>query len=178
MALGLGGRTITLVRLEEQILAEFIWIEDSIKDAILTIMKYVQVATGIEPTQDEIAEMLKSYFILNEIGNQVKYHLKKASENKDDKDQIDTRRPLWTLNLMTGPGKNVLTRGGVFTSDIQAAIRCVREFVEKTIGVEPSNDILAKSLKSSFILSEMKNQIEWQRKRVQNANGLDDELLP
>ncbi|MEX1329315.1 MAG: hypothetical protein AB1Z29_21145, partial [Desulfobacterales bacterium] len=65
-------------------MAELIWIEDSIKDAILTIMKYIEVATGVEPTQDEIAEMLKSYFILNEIGNQVKYQLKKASENKDD----------------------------------------------------------------------------------------------
>ena len=158
-------------------MAEYIWIEDSIKDAILTIMKYVQVATGVEPTQDEIAEMLKSYFILNEIGNQVKYQLKKVSENKDDKDQIDTLRPFWTLNLMSGPGKNVLTRGGVFTSDIQAALRSVREFVKKSIGAEPSNDILARSLKSSFILSEIKNQIEWQRKKAQKVNGTDDDLL-
>lgn len=158
-------------------MAELIWIEDSIKDAILTIMKYVQVATGVEPTQDEIAEMLKSYFIQNEIGNQVKYQLKKASENKDDKDQIEIRGPFWTLNLMTGPGKNVLTRGGVFTSNIQAAVRSVREFVKKTIGKEPSNDILAKSLKSSFILSEIKNQIEWQRKSAQNASETDDDLL-
>jgi hypothetical protein len=158
-------------------LAELIWIEDSIKDAILTIMRYVQVATGVEPTQEEISEMLKSYFILNEIGNQVKYQLKKASENKDDKDQTEIRGPFWTLNLMTGPGKNVLTRGGVFTSNIEAAVSSVREFVKKTIGKEPSNDILAKSLKSSFILSEMKNQIEWQRKSAQNANEIDDDLL-
>ncbi len=158
-------------------MAEYIWIEESIKDAILTIIKYVQVATGVEPTQDEIAEMLKSYFILNEIGNQVKYQLKKVSENKNDKDQIDTLRPFWTLNLMTGPGKNVLTRGGVFTSNIQAALLSVREFVKKSIGVEPSNDILARSLKSSFILSEIKNQIEWQRKKAQNVNGTDDDLL-
>jgi hypothetical protein len=159
------------------ILAEFIWIEDNIKDAILTIMKYVQVATGVEPTQDEIAEMLKSYFILNEIGNQVKYQLKKASENKGFKNEIEIRRPFWTLNLMTGPGKNVLTRGGVFTSNIQAAVRSVRKFVKKTIGTEPSNDILAKSLKSSFILSEIKNQIEWQRKSAQNANEINHDLL-
>ena len=158
-------------------MAELIWIEDSIKDAILTIMKYIEVATGVEPTQDEIAEMLKSYFILNEIGNQVKYQLKKASENKDDNDQIEIRGPFWTLNLMTGPGKNVLTKGGVFTSNIQAALRSVRKFVKKTIGKEPSNDILAKSLKSSFILSEIKNQIEWQRKGAKNANETDDDLL-
>jgi hypothetical protein len=158
-------------------LAEFIWIEDSIKDAVLTIIRYVKIATGVEPTQDEIAEMLKSYFILNEIGNQVKYQLKKASKKEDDENQIDIRRPFWTLNLMAGPGKNVLTRGGVFTSNIQAAIQSAREFVKKTMGVEPSDDILAKSLKSSFILSEIKNQIEWQRKNAQNDDGIDDELL-
>jgi len=159
-------------------LAEFIRIEGSIKDAILTIIRYVQVATGVEPTQDEIAEMLKSYFILNEVGNQVKYQLKKASQREDDDDdQIDIRRPFWTLNLMSGPGKNVLPRAGVFTSNIQAAIQSARQFIKKAIGVEPSNDILAKSLKSSFILSEIKNQIEWQRKNAQNSNGIDAELL-
>lgn len=158
-------------------MAEFIWIEDNIKDAILTIMRYVQVNTGVEPTQDEIAEMLKSYFILNEIGNQVKYQLKKASQKEDDEDQTDIRGPFWTLNLMTGPGKNVLSKAGVFTSNIQTAIHSARGFIKKTIGVEPSNEILAKSLKSSFILSEITNQIEWQRKKAQNADGIDDELL-
>jgi hypothetical protein len=160
-------------------LAEFIRIEGSIKDAILTIIRYVQVTTGVEPTQDEIAEMLKSYFILNEVGNQVKYQLKKKTSKRenDDDDQIDTRKPFWTLNLMSGPGKNVLPRAGVFTSNIQAAIQSARQFIKKAIGVEPSNDILANSLKSSFILSEIKNQIEWQRKNAQNANGIDDELL-
>ena len=160
-------------------MAELIWIEDSIKDAILTIIRYVQVTTGVEPTQDEIAEMLKSYFILNEVGNQVKYQLKKKASKRenDDDDQIDTRKPFWTLNLMSGPGKNVLPRAGVFTSNIQAAIQSARQFIKKAIGVEPSNDILANSLKSSFILSEIKNQIEWQRRNAQNANGIDDELL-
>ena len=158
-------------------MAELIRLEDSIKDAILTIIKYVQVATGVEPTQDELVEMLKSYFILNEVGNQVKYQLKKASKKEDAEDQIDIREPFWTLNLMTGPGKNVLARAGVFTSNIQAAIQSVREFIKKSTDLEPSNDILARSLKSSFILSEIKNQIEWQRKSAKNANGNDDELL-
>ncbi len=157
-------------------MAEFIRIAGSIKDAILTIIRYVQFVSGIEPTQDEIAEMLKSYFILNEIGNQVKYQLKKAAKKEEDvEDRINIRGPFWTLNLMTGPGKNVLARAGVFNGNIQAAIRDVREFIKKTIGVEPGNDILAKSLKSSFILSEIKNQIEWQRKNAQKANGKDDE---
>ena len=158
-------------------MAELIRLEDSIKDAILTIIRYVQVATGVEPTQDELVEMLKSYFILNEIGNQVKYQLKKTSKKDDAEDQINVRVPFWTLNLMTGPGKNVLARAGVFTSNIQVAIQSAREFIKKTVGVEPSNDILARSLKSSFILSEIKNQIEWQRKNARNSNGLDDNLL-
>ena len=156
-------------------MADFIRIEDSIKDAILTIIRYVQVVTGVEPTQDEIAEMLKSYFILNEVGNQVKYQLKKASKKEDHQDQNDIlRRPFWTLNLLTGPSKNVLARVGVFSSNIQAAIQSAREFIKKTTGVDPSNDILAKSLKSSFILSEIKNQIEWQRKNTKKSKRIDD----
>ncbi len=92
-------------------MAVFVRLEDSIKDAILTIMKYVAVITGVEPTQEEIAEMLKSYFILNEVSNQIKYQLKKATE-KEEEDQIDIKNPVWTLNLKTGSGKNVFTRAG------------------------------------------------------------------
>jgi hypothetical protein len=165
-------------------LADLIRVEGSVKDAILTIIRYVQVTTGVEPTQDEIAEMLKSYFILNEVGNQVKYQLKKASKkdadtdaDDDNDDQLDVRRPLWTLNLLKGPGKNVLARAGVFTGNINTAIQSVREFIKKSIGVAPSDDILAKSLKSSFILSEIKNHIEWQRKNAKKNNETDDDLL-
>ena len=143
----------------------FVRLEDSIKDAILTIMKYVEIITGVEPTQEEIAEMLKSYFILNEVGNQVKYQLKKATE-KEEEDQIDIKNPVWTLNLKTGPGKNVLARAGLFQKSILEAIQTTNDFMIKTIGAEPSADILSKSLKSSFILSEIKNQIDWQRKNA------------
>ena len=158
-------------------MADLIRVGDSIKDAILTIIRYVQVTTGVEPTQDEIAEMLKSYFILNEVGNQVKYQLKKASKKDDDDDQLDARRPLWTLNLLKGPGKNVLARAGVFTGNIDRAIQSAREFIKKSCGVLPSDDILSRSLKSSFILSEIKNQIEWQRNNAKKINQTDDELL-
>ena len=157
-------------------MAEFVRIEDSLKDAILTIMKYVQFATGVAPTQDELAEMLKSYFILNEISNQVKYQVKKASKMEDG-DKADIRKPFWTLNLMTGPGKNFLTSAGYFHSCIHEAVQAVRDFVKKTTGQAPNDEILAKSLKSSFILSEIKNQIEWQRKNAQQENGSEDELL-
>ena len=150
----------------------FVRLEDSIKDAILTIMKYVEIITGVEPTQEEIAEMLKSYFILNEVGNKIKYQLKKATE-KEEEDQIDIKNPVWTLNLKTGPGKNVLARAGLFQKSILEAIQTTNDFMIKTIGAEPSADILSKSLKSSFILSEIKNQIDWQRKNAKKKPNAD-----
>ena len=157
-------------------MTDFVRIDDSIRDAILTIMKYVQVTTGIAPTQDEIAEMLKSYFILNEISNQVKYQLKKASQMEDD-DKSGLKKPFWTLNLKSGPGKNFLAGAGYFRRNIHEAVQAARDFAKKTVGIEPNNDILAKSLKSSFILSEIRNQIEWQRKNAKKENGSDEDLL-
>ncbi len=150
-------------------MAVFVRLEDSIKDAILTIMKYVKVITGVEPTQEEIAEMLKSYFILNEVGNQVKYQLKKETK-KEEEDQIEIKTPVWRLNLKSGPGKNVLARAGLFQNSILDAIQTINEFMVKNIGAEPSAEILSKSLKSSFILSEIKNQIDWQRKKAKKKS--------
>jgi len=149
-------------------LAVFVRLEDSIKDAILTIMKYIKVHTGVEPSQQEIAEMLKSYFILNEVCNQVKYQLKKASQ-KEKENQIKNKNPVWTLNLKAGPCKNVLARAGLFENGILDAIQTTNDFMVKTLGAEPSADILSKSLKSSFILSEIKNQIDWQRKNAKKT---------
>ena len=149
-------------------MAVFVRLEDSIKDAILTIMKYIKVHTGVEPSQQEIAEMLKSYFILNEVCNQVKYQLKKASQ-KEKENQIKNKNPVWTLNLKAGPCKNVLARAGLFENGILDAIQTTNDFMVKTLGAEPSADILSKSLKSSFILSEIKNQIDWQRKNAKKT---------
>ncbi|MBW2583135.1 MAG: hypothetical protein JRE36_06070 [Deltaproteobacteria bacterium] len=158
-------------------MAEFVHIEDSVKDAILTIMRYVKGITGVEPTQDEIAEMLKSYFILNEVGNQVKYQLKNEAE-KAEEDQIDSRKPVWTLNLKAGPGKNVLARAGVFHKSIPEALQVVNDFMLKTIGTVPSAEILSRSLKSSFILSEIKNQINWQRKEASKGDQKNPDSTP
>jgi len=155
-------------------LAVFVLLEDSVKEAILTIMKYVKINTGVEPSQEEIAEMLKSYFILNEVSNQVKYQLKKAAE-KDKEDQIEIKSPIWTLNLKSGPGKNVLARAGIFENSILDAIEVTNDFIAKTLGAEPSADILSKSLKSSFILSEIKNQIDWQRKNAKKTKEAEKE---
>ena len=146
-------------------MAEFVRIDKCMQDAVLTIMKYIQNATGSEPTQEEIANALKSYFILNEVGNQIKYQLKKK-ENGGGEDYIDIKEPFWKLNLMAEPVKNLLARAGFFHRSVSEAIEATREFMKKTIGTEPGSDIIAGSLKSSFILSEIRNQIDWQRKNA------------
>jgi hypothetical protein len=144
--------------------------EDCLKDAILTIMRYVRHVTGLEPTQAEIVESLKSYFILNELGNQIKYQLKKSTEGVEP-NPVNYRGPFWTLNLICGPGRNLLARAGVFDRTILEAIQTVRDFMKKTIGVEPGVDIIAASLQSTFILSELKNQIDWQRHNSQKKQS-------
>ena len=144
-------------------MAEFVKMDESIKDAILTIINYIKAETGVEPTQVEVAALLNSYFILNEVGNQVKYQLKKEAI-KPGGAQTETNRPFWKFNLKTGPGRNTLARSGIFHRSIKEAIESMRQYVKKTIGADPSYDIIAKSLKSSFILSEIKNQLDYQRK--------------
>jgi hypothetical protein len=137
--------------------------DECIKDAILTIINYIKTETGVEPTQEELAALLKSFFILNEVGNQVKYQLKKEATNPGGT-PVEDDGPFWKLNLKTGPGRNTLARSGIFHRSIKEAIESMQQYVKKTIGADPSYDIIAKSLKSSFILSEIKNQIDYQRK--------------
>ena len=144
-------------------MAEFVRLEDSIKDAVLTIMKYIKAHTGFEPTQKEVAAILKSYFILNEVGNQIKYQLKN-DEKKEPEKRENSKGPLWTLNLKSGPRINMLARAGVFHKSILEAVEATRQHMKKTSGSEPSNETIAASLKSSFILSEIKNQMDYLRK--------------
>jgi hypothetical protein len=151
--------------------AEFFRMGDSIKDAILTIMKYIEYETGSEPTQEEVAALLKSYFIINELCNQIKYQLKKG-ETKPGGNQFDDNGPFWKLDLKSGPSKNVLARAGVFHQSIKEAIDSTRQYMQKTIGTDPNYEIIAKSLKSSFILSEIKNQLNYQRQQMQNKKAI------
>jgi len=130
-------------------------------DAILTVLKYVGDATGAEPTQEEFANALKSYFILNEIGNQIKFIRKK--EIAPEPSEIQSKSPFWTLNMMAGPFRNSLVRVGLFYSDVKEAIIAAQRFVKDSSGQQPDEAEIALSLKSTFILSEIKNQINWQR---------------
>jgi len=145
-----------------------------ITDAILTVMKYIRDTTGIEPSQDEIATALKSYFILNEIGNQIKFQRKKPITQNQPETSI--KEPLWTLNLMASSPKNNLARAGLFYEGMQAAIKTTQDFVKKSSGEEPSEAEIALSLKCSFILSEIKTQIDWQRQSAQKAKETEFNL--
>ena len=145
-----------------------------ITDAILTLMKYVRDTTGIEPSQEEIARALKSYFILNEIGNQIKFQRKK--QIAQDQPETSSKEPFWTLNLMAGSPKNNLVRAGLFYEDMQSAIKTTQDFVKKSSGDEPSEAEIALSLKCSFILSEIKSQIDWQRQGSQKTNETEFNL--
>lgn len=152
-------------------MTEFVRMGGSIKDAILTIMEYIKAHTGAEPTQEEVADLLKSYFILNEIGNQIQFQLKKE-EIKAEGNQLEARGPLWTLNLISGPGQNILARAGVFHRSIKEAIDGTRQYMKKTIGTDPGYEVIARSLKSSFILRKIKNQLDYQRKLKQNKKAI------
>jgi hypothetical protein len=144
------------------------------KDAILTVAKYVRDNTGIEPSQEEIANALKSYFILNEIGNQIRFQRKKPIAQ--DQRKTSSKEPFWTLNLMAGPPTNSLVKGGLFYEDMQTAIKTAQNFVKKSSGDEPSEEEIALSLKCSFILSEIKNQIDWQRQSSKKTNETKSKL--
>jgi hypothetical protein len=142
-------------------LAKLVRLIKPVTDAILTLMKYVGDTTGDEPTQQEIANALKSYFILNEIGNQIKFQRKKQAPPEPA--ETGSRDMFWTINLMTGPSKNNLLRVGLFYQNLHDAITTVRRFVKDATAEEPSATEIAQSLTSTFIMSEIKNQIDWQR---------------
>jgi hypothetical protein len=146
-------------------LAKLVRLGKQMKEAILMVLKYVKNTTGIEPTQKEIANAVNNYFMLNEIGNQIKFQRKNPVPQEQQ--PVSSESPFWRLNLMEGPAKNSLVRVGLFDEDIQVALQAARSFVKNSSGEEPSEEDLAQSLKCNFILSELKNQIAWQRKSLQ-----------
>jgi len=156
---------------EGLILAKLFRVGKQMTDAILTVLKYVRDATGIEPSQEEIANALKSYFILNEIGNQIGFQRKNPLAQ--DPPETSSKDPFWRLNLLAGPPKNSLVRVGIFYEDMQVAIRTAQNFVKKSSGAEPSEEEIALSIKCNFILSEIKNQIDHQRQDPNNDNPIE-----
>jgi hypothetical protein len=143
--------------------ARLVHFDRKITDALMTVIKYVKFTTGREATQNEVAASLTSYFIQNEIGNQIRY-LRKKSNTETDKVDNARKRLNWTLNLIEGSQQNNLAIAGFFSESVGEGIQAARDFIKSTTGEEPSPKELADSLKCSFILSEIKNQIHWQRK--------------
>jgi hypothetical protein len=131
-------------------------------------MNYVKDTTGTIPSQEEIANALKSYFILNEIGNQIKFQRKKPIA--PDQPETSSKGPFWRLNLVAGSPKNSFVRAGLFYESVPTAIKSAQNFVKKSCGDKPSEEEIASSLKCSFILSEIKNQIDWQRQGSQKTS--------
>ena len=116
----------------------------------------------------EIANTLKSYFILNEIGNQIIYM--RNNTDSPAANRKNQKNPTWTLNLISASSKDNLAKAGLFSSCIQAGIQTTTDFVEKTTGEKPTHYEIAQSLNSTFILSEIKNLIDWQRKNPEKAS--------
>jgi hypothetical protein len=150
-------------------LVKLVRLSKQMTDAILMVMKYIKNTTGTEPTQEEIANALKSYFILNELGNQIKFQ-RKAPPAAPEPLEEPLPGPFWRLNLKSGPPKNSLVRVGLFYEDIQDAIRAAQNFVKNSSGDEPSEEDIAFGLRCDFILSEIKNQINWQRNSLKKTN--------
>jgi len=130
-----------------------------LEEAILLVIKYIAHATGDEPRQEEIAAVLKSYFTLDEVTNQINYLRKKPPENAGKGMSFGSQRPAMRINLITASYPNCLARAGFFIRPIADAIGAIRKHAHAMLGVPPSDESIALSISSSFILSELKNQI-------------------
>ncbi len=153
--------------MEERIeaLAKVDQIHGDLQEALLTIIAYVKETTGEEPSQEEIAHCLKSYFIRNEVLNQIKFQRKKPSPARTPR----PKSPFWRINMLAPVEKNFLARAGIYKDCVKEAIWTAQEFISKSTGQESNPAELADSLQSSFILSEIKNQIVHQRRRAATA---------
>lgn len=149
-------------------MSNLIRVGKALADALLTVQKYVKYATGNKATDTEIANTLKSYFILNEIGNQIKFQRKKTG-NPTDSPQKKQHDPFWTMNLIRASSRSNLAKAGLFSECIQEGIQTTSDFVKKITGESASDEEIAESLKSSFILSEIKNEINHQRKNAEKT---------
>jgi hypothetical protein len=138
--------------------------------AVLLAMKYIAYTTGTEPSQEELAAVLKSYFTLDEVTNQINYLRKKPPENADLETRFGFRRPTMRINMIAASQMNCLARAGFFIQPIAEAIGGIRKHAGAMLGVVPSDASIALSLRSSFILSELKNQIVYARNQSHSSD--------
>jgi hypothetical protein len=138
---------------------------DNTREAILAVTRFVAQSSGIEPTQAEIAAALRSYFTLNEVTNQIRYLRKKPLEETAAPHPGGPPRPRHRINLAACTLRSGLARAGYFIEEIGAGMAAIRNHAAAVLGAAPSEQEIARSLKSSFILSELKNQIVYARNR-------------
>jgi hypothetical protein len=136
---------------------------DSTTAAILMVMQYAGQTTGTEPTQQEIASVLKSYFTLDEVTNQLKYLRHRMPDDEEALVLFATPRPSLRINLTGASHRNRLARAGYFIEAIGEGLAAIRKHAQAVLGTEPSDGEITRSLMSSFILSELKNQIVYAR---------------
>lgn len=151
-------------------MALLIRFDDVLWESLLAVIRYIKGATGEEPNQEELARTLGSYFILNEIGNQLKY-LKKRSSGANEPPPVDLWRPRWNFNLLSGPPLNNLARAGLFIGPVGEAIDQIRTHARQVAGHAVDDNDVARSLRSSFILSEIVNQVKWLRQESKPAKA-------
>jgi len=133
------------------------------------VMRFAGQATGTEPTQQEIASVLKSYFTLDEVTNQLNYLRHRPADAEEAPALFAAPRLSLRINLTGAPHCNILARAGYFIEAIGEGLEAIRKHAQAVLGTAPSDEEVTRSLISSFILSELKNQIVYARKRLRRS---------
>ena len=142
---------------------------DSTTAAILMVMRFAGQATGTEPTQQEIASVLKSYFTLDEVTNQLNYLRHRPPDGEEAPALFAAPSLSLRINLTGAAHRNSLARAGYFIEAIAEGIGAIRKHAQAVLGTAPSDEEISRSLMSSFILSELKNQIVYARRRQRQS---------
>jgi len=142
---------------------------DSTTAAILMVMQFTGQATGAEPTQQEIASVLKSYFTLDEVTNQINYLRHRPPNEEEDHALFNAPRLPLRINLTGASHRNSLARAGYFIEAIGEGLGAIRKHAQAVLGRKPSDAEISRSLMSNFILSELKNQIVYTRRHPRRS---------
>ncbi len=127
-------------------------------EALHEIIEFTRRTTEIEPSQAELAQALKSYFTLEEMANQLAYLRRRPEAAEEDPGQA-LFVPRLRVDLKGGPARNSLARAGYFQREVAEGLLAIRRHARTVLGEAPGEAAIAAGLKSSFIRSEIKNQI-------------------
>ncbi len=134
-------------------------------EALHEILEFTRRTTGVEPTQEELAAALRSYFTLEEMANQLAYLGRRPAEAAAEEEGAPLFVPRLRINLGQAPPPNCLARAGYFRREVAEGILAIRRHAAAVLGAPPGEGPIAAALRSSFIVSEIKNQIVHLRSR-------------